>query len=156
MKNKGFLSVLPPGLVPGKVGPTEDQKAKDDENKKKDEEIKKKDEENKKHITKLEDYIKKLTDMNLDLNNKVSKLIEKVSVQNINKGVINNNNVNNNTNIIIGTDKLCNFGFEDLQIINPSLFNNLYGKFGKEVFLECVKNIYRTISSNCKLATAIY
>ena len=35
MKNKGFLSVLPPGLVPGKVGPTEDQKAKDDESKKK-------------------------------------------------------------------------------------------------------------------------
>jgi tape measure domain-containing protein len=29
MKNKGFLSVLPPGLKPGKVGPTEDQKAED-------------------------------------------------------------------------------------------------------------------------------
>jgi tape measure domain-containing protein len=35
MKNKAFLSVLPPGLKPGKVGPTEDQKAKDDESKKK-------------------------------------------------------------------------------------------------------------------------
>ncbi len=126
--------------------------AKDEENKremlKKDEEIKKKDEENKKHITKLEDYIKKLTDMNLDLNNKVTKLIEKVSVQNINKGVINNNNNNINTNIIIGTDKLCNFGSEDLQIINPSLFNNLFGKYGKEVFLECVKNIYNNESKN--------
>ncbi len=122
--------------------------AKEEEIKKKDEETKKKDEENKKHITKLEDYIKKLTDMNLDLNNKVTKLIEKVSVQNINKGVINNNNVNNNTNIIIGTDKLCNFGFEDLQIINPSLFNNLYGKFGKEVFIECVKNIYNNEPKN--------
>jgi hypothetical protein len=29
MKNKGFLSVLPPNLKPGKVGPTEDQKAED-------------------------------------------------------------------------------------------------------------------------------
>ena len=28
MKNKGFISVLPPGLKPGNVGPTEDQKAK--------------------------------------------------------------------------------------------------------------------------------
>ena len=35
MKNKGFSTVLPPGLKPGDVGPTEDQKAKDDESKKK-------------------------------------------------------------------------------------------------------------------------
>ena len=35
MKNKGFLSVLPPGLKPGGLGPTEDQKAKDEEDKKK-------------------------------------------------------------------------------------------------------------------------
>lgn len=35
MKNKGFLSVLPPGLKPGVLGPTEDTKAKDEEDKKK-------------------------------------------------------------------------------------------------------------------------
>ena len=35
MKNKGFLSVLPPGLKPGGLGPTEDTKAKDEEDKKK-------------------------------------------------------------------------------------------------------------------------
>ncbi len=117
-----------------------------------------KDEENKKHINTLEEsnkelkeYIKKLSDMNLDLNNKVNKLIEKVSVNNINKGIINNNvnNVNNvNNNIIITTDKLCNFGSEDLQTIDPKLFNNLFGKFGKHVFIECVKNIYNNEPKN--------
>ena len=35
MKNKGFLSVLPPGLQPGGLGPTQDTKAKDEEDKKK-------------------------------------------------------------------------------------------------------------------------
>lgn len=35
MKNKGFISVLPPGLQPGGLGPTKDTVAKDEEDKKK-------------------------------------------------------------------------------------------------------------------------
>ena len=74
----------------------------------KDEEMKALKENNKE----LKEYIKNITNMNLDLNNKVNKLIEKISVGNINKGVINNNNnnINNINNIIITTDQLCNFG----------------------------------------------
>ena len=89
--------------------------------------------------------------MNLDLNNKVNKLIEKISIGNINKGVINNNNnnINNiNNNIIITTDQLCNFGSEDIKLIDTQLFKNLNGIFGKEIFLECAKNIYNTLSKN--------
>jgi hypothetical protein len=116
-----------------------------------------KDEENKelKESNKeLKEYIKRITDMNLDLNNKVNKLIEKISIGNINKGVINNNtntnNINNinNNNIIITTDQLCNFGSEDIKLIDPNLFKNLNGKFGKEIFLECAKNIFNTLSKN--------
>ena len=97
----------------------------------------------------LKEYIKNITNMNLDLNNKVNKLIEKISVGNINKGVINNNNnINNINNIIITTDQLCNFGSEDIKQIDSKLFKNLNGKFGKEIFLECAKNIYNTLSKN--------
>jgi hypothetical protein len=108
----------------------------------KDEEMKKKDNQ----INKLEEYIKNITNINLDLNNKVNKLIEKISIGNINKGVINNNNINNN--IIITTDQLCNFGSEDIKQIDTKLFKNLNGKFGKEIFIECAKNIYNTLSKN--------
>jgi hypothetical protein len=112
-----------------------------------------KDEELKTHknqINKLEEYIKNISNINLDLNNKVNKLIEKISIGNINKGVINNNNINNinNNNIIITTDQLCNFGTEDIKLIDPNLFKNLNGKFGKEIFIECAKNIYNTLSKN--------
>jgi hypothetical protein len=98
----------------------------------------------------LKEYIKNITNMNLDLNNKVNKLIEKISVGNINKGVINNNNnnINNINNIIITTDQLCNFGSEDIKQIDSKLFKNLNGKFGKEIFLECAKNIYNNLSKN--------
>ena len=108
----------------------------------KDEEMKKKDNQ----INKLEEYIKNITNINLDLNNKVNKLIEKISIGNINKGVINNNNINNN--IIITTDQLCNFGSEDIKQIDTKLFKNLNGKFGKEIFIECAKNIFNTLSKN--------
>ena len=114
--------------------------AKDEQNKKQESEIKE-----------LKEYIKNITNMNLDLNNKVNKLIEKISIGNINKGVINNNNnnINNiNNNIIITTDQLCNFGSEDIKLIDTQLFKNLNGKFGKEIFLECAKNIYNTLSKN--------
>ena len=112
-----------------------------------------KDEELKTHknqINKLEEYIKNISNINLDLNNKVNKLIEKISIGNINKGVINNNNINNinNNNIIITTDQLCNFGTEDIKLIDPNLFKNLNGKFGKEIFIECAKNIFNTLSKN--------
>lgn len=121
----------------------------------KDEEIKELIEFNKKteeNNRELKQYIGKLTDMNLDLNNKINKLIEKVSVQNINKGVINNinnvNNVNNINNIIITQDKLVNFGSEDIKQIDNNLFRNLQGKIGKYVFIECAKNIYNNQSKN--------
>ena len=108
-----------------------------------------KDEELKTHknqINKLEEYIKNISNINLDLNNKVNKLIEKISIGNINKGVINNNNINNN--IIITTEQLCNFGSEDIKQIDTKLFKNLNGKYGKEIFLECAKNIYNNLSKN--------
>jgi uncharacterized C2H2 Zn-finger protein len=111
--------------------------AKDEQNKKQESEIKE-----------LKEYIKNITNMNLDLNNKVNKLIEKISIGNINKGVINNNTNNINNNIIITTDQLCNFGFEDIKQIDTQLFKNLNGKFGKEIFIECAKNIFNTLSKN--------
>jgi hypothetical protein len=109
----------------------------------KDEEMKKKDEENKKNMNKLEennkelqDYVKKLTDMNLELNNKVGKLLEKISVNNINNGVINNNVIN------ISKDKLVNFGEEDVKEIEFKLFSNCFNKFGKHIFEASAKNIW--------------
>ena len=105
----------------------------------------------KNNINKLEEYIKNITNMNLDLNNKVNKLIEKISIGNINKGVINNNtnNINNNiNNIIITTDQLCNFGSEDIKLIDTKLFSNINGKIGKHIFIECAKNIFNNLSKN--------
>ncbi len=122
--------------------------AKDEEMKKKDEEIKKINEENKKNNKKLEennkkleDYVKKLTDMNIELNNKVGKLLEKMSVNNINN--ITNNNITTNNNIInISQDKLVNFGEENVKDIELKLFNNCFNKFGKFIFEESAKNIW--------------
>ncbi len=118
----------------------------------KDEQIKKIEEENNKRLKfieeenkkekennkKLEDYVKKLTDMNIELNNKVGKLLEKMSINNI------SNNINNGTinNIIISKDKLVNFGEEDIKEIEYKKFNKVFGKFGKFIFEEAVKNIW--------------
>jgi hypothetical protein len=110
----------------------------------KDEEMKALKENNKE----LKEYIKNITNINMDLNNKVNKLIEKISIGNINKGVINNNTNNINNNIIITTEQLCNFGSEDIKQIDTKLFKNLNGKYGKEIFLECAKNIYNNLSKN--------
>jgi hypothetical protein len=107
--------------------------------KKKEEEIKKKDE----HINKLEDYIKNLTNMNFELNNKVGKLLEKVSVNNINNGTINQVN-----NIIISKDQLCNFGNEDVTKIDTKLFKKIKGKTGKFIFRQCAENIFNNLSNN--------
>ena len=117
--------------------------AKDEELKTQKEFINKLDENNKE----LKEYIKNISNINLDLNNKVNKLIEKISIGNINKGVINNNN-NNINNIIITTDQLCNFGSEDIKQIDTKLFSNINGKIGKHIFIECAKNIYNNLSKN--------
>jgi hypothetical protein len=92
------------------------------------------------------EQIDKLTKMNFDLNNKINKLIDKVSIQNINKGVI--NNINNINNIVINQDKLCKFGTEDIKLIDNKLFNNVTNKMGKEIIIECAKNIYNNLSKN--------
>ena len=121
---------------------------KDEEMKKKDEEIKKNNEENKKNNKKLEennkkleDYVKKLTDMNIELNNKVGKLLEKISVNNINN--ITNNNITTNNNIInISQEKLVNFGEENVKDIELKLFSNCFNKFGKFIFEASAKNIW--------------
>ncbi len=118
--------------------------AKEEEMKKKDEEIKKKDEESNKKINKLEDYVKKLTDMNIELNNKVGKLLEKMSINNI-------TNITNNTNnniINISKEKLVNFGEEDVKEIELKLFNNCFNKFGKFIFEASAKNIWFNNSKN--------
>ncbi len=112
---------------------------KEEQIKKIEDENKKKEEENKKNINKLEDYVKKLTDMNIELNNKVSKLLDKMSMNNINNGTINNGTINN---IIISKDKLVNFGEEDIKEIEYKKFNKVFGKFGKHIFEEAVKNIW--------------
>ncbi len=100
-----------------------------------------KEEEEKKQLKennkKLEDYVKKLTDMNIDLNNKVGKLLEKISNNNINNGVINNNTIIN-----ISKDKLVNFGEEDIKEIEFKLFDNCFNKFGKHIFEASAKNIW--------------
>jgi hypothetical protein len=76
--------------------------------------------------------------MNIELNNKVGKLLEKMSMNNI------SNNINNGTinNIIISKDKLVNFGEEDIKEIEYKKFNKVFGKFGKFIFEEAVKNIW--------------
>jgi len=122
----------------------EEIKKINEENKKKDEEIKKKDEESNKKINKLEDYVKKLTDMNIELNNKVGKLLEKMSINNI-------TNITNNTNnniINISKEKLVNFGEEDVKEIELKLFNNCFNKFGKFIFEASAKNIWFNNSKN--------
>ncbi len=121
----------------------EEIKRINEENKKKDEENKKKDEENKKQINELQDYIKNLSNMNFELNSKVSKLLEKMSVSNINNGVINQVN-----QIIIGKDKLCNFGAEDISKIDTKLFKKVRGKFGKFIFRQCAENIFNNLPNN--------
>ena len=92
------------------------------------------------------EQIDKLTVMNFELNNKINKLIDKVSIQNINKGVI--NNINNINNIVITQEKLCKFGTEDIKLIDNKLFNNVTNKMGKEIIIECAKNIYNNLSKN--------
>ena len=133
---------------------TKDEQIKkiEEENKKKEDENKKKEDENKKNMNKLEennkkleDYVKKLTDMNMELNNKVSKLLEKMSVNNITN--ITNNNTNNNI-INISKDKLVNFGEEDIKEIELKLFSNCFDKFGKFIFEASAKNIWFNNSKN--------
>jgi hypothetical protein len=126
--------------------------AKDEQIKKIEEENKKKEDENKKNMNKLEesnkkleDYVKKLTDMNMELNNKVGKLLEKMSVNNITN--ITNNNTNNNI-INISKEKLVNFGEEDVKEIELKLFSNCFNKFGKFIFEASAKNIWFNNSKN--------
>ncbi len=127
----------------------EDEEEKDKENifkllLAKEEEMKKKDEESNKKINKLEDYVKKLTDMNIELNNKVAKLLDKMSINNIT-----NNNITTNNNIInISKEKLVNFGEEDVKEIELKLFSNCFNKFGKHIFEESAKNIWYNKSKN--------
>ncbi len=116
---------------------------KEEQMKKIEEENKKREEENKKHVRNLEDYIKQITDINLDLNNKVNNLLEKMSVSNINNGVINNTN-----NIIITSDKLANFGEEDIKEIDCKAFNKIFGKTGKYIFMESAQNIWNDKPKN--------
>ncbi len=127
----------------------EEEKKKFEEDKKMlfskiEEENKKREEENKKNIKNLEDYIKKITDLNFELNNKVTNLMEKLSVNNINHGVINNtiNNINNINNINITSDKLVDFGKEDVKEIDFGLFNKIFGKVGKHIFTAGASNIW--------------
>ncbi len=122
----------------------------------KDEEMKKRDEENKKNMNKLEEnnkkleennkkmeeYVKKLSDMNIELNNKVGKLLEKMSINNINNNINNITNNTNITNINISKDKLVNFGEEDIKEIELKLFDNCFNKFGKHIFEASAKNIW--------------
>lgn len=73
-----------------------------------------------------------------DLTNQIKELSKKqVS---INNGTINNNNIQNN--FIISSDKLCKFGNEKLEKIDNKLFNNVTKKIGKDIIVECAKNIY--------------
>ncbi len=101
------------------------------------EDNKKRDEEKKD----LENYIKKITDLNLDLNNQVKKLMEKLSITNSN--ITNNNTINNTiNNINISSDKLVDFGKEDMKEIEFELFNKIYDKIGKHIFTTSAGNIW--------------
>lgn len=88
-------------------------------------------------LKRRDEQIDLLTKMNLDLNDKINKLIDKVSSKNINNGTINNITQN-----FIASDQLCKFGSEDISKIDNKLFSNVTNKIGKEIFLECAKNIY--------------
>jgi hypothetical protein len=82
--------------------------------------------------------------MNIELNNKVARLLEKMSVNNITT-----NNITTNNNIInISKDKLVNFGEEDVKEIELKLFSNCFNKFGKHIFEESAKNIWFNKSKN--------
>ena len=128
-----------------KVKKLQDEEEKDKENifkillAKEEEEKKQLKESNKK----LEDYVKKLTDMNIELNNKVGKLLEKMSVNNITNNITTNNNIIN-----ISKDKLVNFGEEDVKDIELKLFSNCFNKFGKHIFEASAKNIWFNKSKN--------
>ncbi len=100
------------------------------------EDNKKKDEEKKN----LENYIRKITDLNLDLNNQVKNLMEKLSISNTN--ITNNNIVNNINNINISSEKLVDFGKEDVKDIDLKEFNKIFGKVGKHIFTASAGNIW--------------
>ncbi len=117
----------------------------EEDNKKREEETNKKliklEEENKKNLKNMEEYIRKITDLNLDLNSQVKNLMEKLSVSNTN--ITNNNIVNNNiNNINISTDKLVDFGKEDIKEIDLTEFNKIFGKVGKHIFTTSAGNIW--------------
>jgi hypothetical protein len=67
-------------------------------------------------------------------NDKINKILEKVSIKNINKGVINN--------ITISPNKLVKFGTEDVSKIDTTVFANVLNKSGKDCFLEIADKIY--------------
>jgi hypothetical protein len=89
--------------------------------------LKKENEEQKQIIKEQKKIIK-------EQNDKINKILEKVSIKNINKGVINN--------ITISPNKLVKFGTEDVSKIDTKVFANVLNKSGKDCFLEIADKIY--------------
>ncbi len=79
--------------------------------------------------------IEELKNMILNLNKKIDKEIGKAKVQNINKGVINNN-------IIIPQSRLVNFGEEDVKKIPKEQLNKLLKSSGYPALVGCCNAIH--------------
>jgi hypothetical protein len=80
--------------------------------------------------------IKELKEIIKDQNDKINKILDKITTKNINKGIINNNN------IVIASEKLLKFGEENIKNMDPNLFLTALNKIGKSCFIEMAKNIY--------------
>ncbi len=95
----------------------------------KDKEAKKDKEEQNKKIQELQKTID-------NLNSKIDKQLSKAKTININKGVINNNN------IIIPQDKLVNFGSEDVSKIPQSTIRDIVKQSGYPALVGCFNALH--------------
>jgi hypothetical protein len=84
-----------------------------------------------KEINELKELIKQ---QSKNYEDKINKILDKVSIKNINKGIINN--------ITISPTKLVKFGSEDVSKIDTKFFTTAINKFGKDCFLEIANKIY--------------
>ncbi len=93
------------------------------------------------HDKKIELLLKENDEIKKQLNNltkELEKQKEKAYTQNINKGNI----INNHNNIIIPQHKLCDFGTEDLEKIDPKKILKVLELSGVHSLIGCLNNIH--------------
>jgi hypothetical protein len=104
----------------------------------KDKQLEKRDKQLEKRDKQLEnqlEQIEELKKMIIDFKDQMEKQLSKVRVQNINKGVINNN-------YIMTQNKLVNFGSEDISKIKKDRLRKIIDKSGYPAIVDCFSAIH--------------